>query len=605
MSTLNVISLAGGFGFFLYGMNIMGSGLEKLAGSKLEVILKRVTANPFLAVLFGACLTAAIQSSSATTVIVVGLVNSGIMKLNQAIGIIMGANIGTTITSQLIRLTDLESSNIFLLLLKPDALAPVLSVVGAILFIFTKSAKLRNIGQTMLGFGILFAGMFAMSGAVEPLQESELFITMFSTLSNPVLGVLAGAIVTAVIQSSSASIGILQALTVTGVITWSTAVPIILGQNIGTCVTPMIASIGASRGAKRSAFVHLYFNIIGTTVFLFIIYGLKALFLGSDNFIGDFFMIWDNPLSMGDIANFHTLFNIIVTFSFLPFTKVLARLAEWTIRKSSSELDDGDEPEIPVLDERLLVSPAMALQQANRSVEIMALKAQKNYSKSVPLLFKHSADKITKIEETESIIDRLEVSVSNYLVQISECELSDTDSHRISELFHYITEFERIGDYSINVVERSGEVFDKKILFSESAKKELLLIDTAIKEITALAADCFIKNDDTIALMVEPLEETIDLMCEELRTKHILRLKAGLCNIETGIVFLEIITNLERISDHCSNVATRVVSNVHLDGNYDAHALRRDMHAGKFSNYNELYSQYLEKYFDPLRTNVE
>ena len=600
MNVLDVITLAGGFGFFLYGMNIMGSGLEKLAGSKLEVILRRVTSNPLIAVLFGAVLTAAIQSSSATTVIVVGLVNSGIMKLNQAIGIIMGANIGTTVTSQIISLTGLESDNVFLSLIKPDALAPLVAVVGAILFVFIKGAKAHNIGQTMLGFGILFAGMFAMSDAVKPLRESELFLELFSTLSNPILGVLAGAAVTAIIQSSSASVGILQALTVTGAITWSTAVPIILGQNIGTCVTPMIASIGASKSAKRSAFVHLYFNIIGTALFIMIIYASKALFANGAGIIGQFFTQWEQPIDMSNIANFHTTFNVVVTFLFLPFTKLLAKLAEWTIKQTKVEAEKDEEIAIPILDERLLASPTVALQQARNAVETMAERAQKNHDKSFEALLKHDLETIKKIDAVESTIDKLEVSVSNYLLQINECELNDIDSHIVSELLNFVTEFERIGDYVINIVERSGEIYDKNIQFSESAVSELRILNGAISEIIDYTTQSFIKSDVDIALKVEPLEETIDAICEELRDKHITRLKSGSCNIEGGIVFLEILTNWERIGDHCSNVVTRIISNKYI-GALDPHNLRNDLHNGKFDGYEEMHKAYNEKYLVPIK----
>lgn len=598
MTILNFISLAGGLGFFLYGMNIMGSGLEKLAGSKLEIILRKVTNNPIKAVIFGALLTAAIQSSSATTVIVVGLVNSSIMKLDQAIGIIMGANIGTTVTAQILRLSDLQSDNIFLQLLKPTTLAPLFAIIGAVLFVFLKNPKLRNVGQILLGFGILFSGMFAMEAAVAPLHESELFFKLFATMQNPVVGVLVGAIVTGIIQSSAASISILQALTSTGVITWASSIPIILGQNIGTCVTPMIASVGASKGAKRSAIAHLYFNIIGTIIFLTVIYGCHAIFEQTGAFAG-FFQNWTSPITRGDIANFHTLFNVIVTILFLPFTKLLAKLAEITIRGKKGE--ESEEPDIPVLDERLLASPAVALQQARSAVGAMSYNADKNYKQALDLLFNYNAEQLTRIEETESIIDRLEVSVSNYLVKLSECELNENESHSVSELLNFVTEFERIGDYVVNVVERSGEVKDKNIVFSDSAKKELVLLDKAINEILELTHRSFVYSDIKTALHIEPLEEVIDMMCDTLRSKHIKRLKNGQCNIESGIVFLEILTNLERISDHCSNVAAHIVGNEYsVDDDLDVHELRKKMHDGNFENYTDLNELYKEKFYVPL-----
>lgn len=605
MTIFDFISLAGGLGFFLYGMNIMGTGLEKLAGSKLDSILRKVTGNPVSAVLFGALITAAIQSSSATTVIVVGLVNAGIMKLDQAIGIIMGANIGTTITAQILRLSDIQSDNLFLMLLKPTSLAPLFAIVGAVLFVFLKSAKLRNIGQTLLGFGILFAGMFAMEGAVSGLADLPAFKEIFSTLQNPFLGVLAGALVTGVIQSSAASIGILQALTSTGAITWATAIPIILGQNIGTCVTPMIASVGASKGAKRSAFAHLYFNIIGTCVFLAIIYGGAALFAPNGLFAGDnplsaFFGGWGQAITRGDIANFHTLFNVIVTLLFLPFTKVLARLAEWTIRDKAGDTDAV--ADVPVLDERLLQSPAVALQQTRSAVEAMATRASSNFTHAVDLLFEYNPDRISTIMETEDTIDHLEVGVTNYLVRLTDKELSEHESHSVSELLYFVTEFERIGDYVVNVVDRSGEVHDKGIVFSEPAKAELRVLDNAITETLELTIRAFIYDDAATARQVEPLEETIDGICEALRARHIGRLKKNQCNIESGIVFLELLTNLERISDHCSNVAARIIGNEYTDEDFDAHALRRDMHNGRYDNYNHLLEQYQNKYLSLIES---
>ncbi|MDO5603089.1 MAG: Na/Pi cotransporter family protein, partial [Oscillospiraceae bacterium] len=473
------------------------------------------------------------------------------------------------------------------------------AIIGAVLFVFLKNTKLRNVGQTLLGFGILFAGMFAMEGAVSGLANLPAFKEMFATLQNPLLGVLAGALVTGVIQSSAASIGILQALTSTGAITWATAIPIILGQNIGTCVTPMIASVGASKGAKRSAFAHLYFNIIGTCVFLGVLYGGAALFAPGGAFFGDnplssFFGVWGQPITRGDIANFHTLFNVLVTLLFLPFTKVLARLAEWTIRDKSGETDAV--ADVPVLDERLLQSPAVALQQTRSAVEAMATRSRANFTHAVDLLFEYDADRISTIVETEDTIDRLEVGVTNYLVRLTDKELSEHESHSVSELLYFVTEFERIGDYVINVVDRSGEVHDKGIVFSDTAKSELHVLDSAIGETLDLTIRAFIYDDAATARQVEPLEETIDGICEALRARHITRLKKNQCNIESGIVFLELLTNLERISDHCSNVAARIIGNEYTDEDFDAHALRRDMHNGRYDNYNHLLEQYQNKY---------
>ncbi len=589
MDIFSVISLAGGIALFLYGMSIMGSGLEKLAGGKMEGVLKKLTSTTVMAVILGAVLTGLIQSSAATTVIVIGLVNSGIMQLPQAIGVIMGANIGTTVTGQIIRLSDLGGENLFLQLLKPTTLAPVFAFIGAILFVFFKAPGKRNIGQILVGFGVLFTGMFTMETAVAPLKDSPLFLELFSSLQNPILGVLAGMLVTIAIQSSSASVGILQALSTTGVVTWGSAIPIILGQNIGTCSTPLIASIGASKGAKRAAIVHLYFNIIGTLLFMGVLYGVKYT-------IGIPF--WDATMNRGDIANFHTLFNVVTTLIFLPFTKVLAKLATLTIPDRGDEEQDN---EMPVLDERLFGSPAVAIQQAHSAVEQMARNARHNYEVAIPLLYDHNLEIITQVNAREDIVDKLEYYIGNYLVKISDRELSETESHKVSDLLAYITEFERIGDYAINVVERSGEMFDKELSFSESARYELNVLDGAIKEIIELAEKSFRHNDAQLASSVEPLEETIDNICELLHNRHINRLQNGQCAIQSGVVFLEVLTNLERIADHCSNIAARVIGSETGDEEFDAHEMRRKLHDGYVEDYNDRLASYELKYLSPIR----
>ena len=589
MNIFSVISLAGGIALFLYGMSIMGSGLEKLAGGKMEGILKKLTSTTVMAVISGAVLTGLIQSSAATTVIVIGLVNSGIMQLPQAIGVIMGANIGTTVTGQIIRLSDLGGENVFLQLLKPTPLAPIFAFIGAILFVFFKAPGKRNIGQILVGFGVLFTGMFTMENAVAPLKDSPLFLKLFSSLQNPILGILAGALVTIAIQSSSASVGILQALSTTGAVTWGSAIPIILGQNIGTCSTPLIASIGASKGAKRAAFVHLYFNIIGTVVFMTVLYGVRYT-------VGVPF--WNDVMNRGDIANFHTFFNVVTTLMFIPFTKVLARLATLTIPDKGDEEQDS---EMPVLDERLFGSPAVAIQQAHGAVEKMAQNARLNYDVAIPLLYDHNIETIAQVNAREDIIDKLEYYIGNYLVKVADRELSETESRKVSDLLAYITEFERIGDYVINVVERSGEIFDKELTFSESARYELDVLDKAIKEIIQLAEKSFRHSDAELAASVEPLEETIDSICELLHSRHIERLQNGQCAIQSGVVFLEVLTNLERIADHCSNIAARVIGNENDDGDFDAHELRRKLHEGYVEDYNDRLASYELKYLSPIR----
>lgn len=588
MTIFDVLNLAGGLALFLYGMTIMGSGLEKLAGGKMESILQKLTSSPLRSVALGALITGIIQSSSGTTVIIVGLVNSGIMQLSQAIGVIMGANIGTTVTGQIIRLADVSGAGLLMQLLKPSSFAPLVAFVAAVLIMFFKAPRKRNVGQILMGFGLLFIGMNTMTASVKPLSDSPLFAQLFTSLQNPVLGVLAGTLVTVAIQSSSASVGILQALSSTGLVTWGSAIPIILGQNIGTCSTPIIASMGASRAAKRSAVVHLYFNIIGTFVFMIAIYSVKAVFK---------FPWWGEVMNMGDIANFHTFFNVVVTLAFLPFTKLLAKLAELTIPDKKG---DTTQIAMPIMDERLFNSPAVAIQQAKSAVETMARNAQENYGAAVPVLFSHDEETIQLVNQRESVIDKLEVAISNYLVKITDKELSEGESHDVNELINFVVEFERMGDYAINVVERSGEIFDKEIKFSQTAVRELYCVDEAIKEIITLTLDAFTKSDLEQAERVEPLEETIDSMIDMLRTRHINRLKDGVCNIESGIIFLEILTNLERISDHCSNVAARIIGNESGNAHFDAHELRRNLHAGFVPNFNGMLADYKKKYFLPL-----
>ena len=421
-----------------------------------------------------------------------------------------------------------------------------------------------------------------------PLKDSQFFIGVFTALENPLLGLLAGLAATVAIQSSSASVGILQALSDTGVVTFGNAVPIVLGTHIGTCFTPMLAAIGASKGAKRSAVIHLYFNLISTAFFMVVIYGAKALFG---------IPFWNTLMTKGSIANLHTATSMIATLLLLPFSKWLVRLSELTIPDGKSEEPDV---EVPILDERLFQSPAVAVQQAKAAVETMARNAQKNYGACVPLLFDYSVETLHKVNRREAVVDKLEVSISNYLVQLTNKSLSVTENRQVNELINYVVEFERIGDYAINVAERAGEMHDKEIVFSPSAKRELLLVNEALCEILATTYEAFEGGDVRAAERVEPLEETIDAMIESLRERHVERLKRGVCAIESGVIFLEILTNLERISDHCSNIAARLVGSEADYDHFDAHALRRNMHDGFVPDFNEMLAAYREKYYEPL-----
>ncbi len=590
MTVFDFVALAGGVALLIYGMSIMGSGLEKLAGGKMESVLQRLTSSTVKGVGLGALFTGLIQSSAATTVICIGLVNSGIMQFRQAVGVIMGANIGTTVTGQLISLADISGDNILLQILKPSTLAPAVAFAGMVLYMFFKSQQKRNIGQIFLGFGIMFSGIFAMEAAVFPLRESPVFLELFSTLTNPILGIIAGAVFTAAIQSSSASVGVLQALTVTGAITWGNAVPIIFGQNIGTCVTAFLASVGASRSAKRVAVTHLVFNLSGTVVFAVIIYAIKGIFG---------IPFWDDPVNKSDIAMFHTFFNVIVTLAYIPFVNLLVWIAEKIIPEKAGEAHP--ELEATILDERLLTSPPVAIAQARKAVEQMAVLGHMNQQNAVHLLVKYDPEGVKLAEQREDLVDKLDVSVTNYLVALAEKDLSEADSREVTTLLNFVTEFERMADYAMNVVERAGEVLDKEITFSPAAQHEMNVLSAAVDSIYYMATEAFVHNDVDVARRVEPLEETVDTICETLRDGHISRLKAGRCSLEAGIVFLEVLTDYERISDHCSNVAARLLSNEADVA--DSHALRRSLHGGQEEWYNRLTAEYAEKYLAKLSSD--
>ena len=591
MDFFMIVSLLGGLALFLYGMSMLGSGLEKLSGGRLEQTLEKLTNNVFKGVLLGALVTGAIQSSSATTVIVVGLVNARILKLRQAIGIIMGANIGTTVTAHILRLSDLSSDNFFLMLLKPTTLAPVVGIIGILMVMAGKKQKYKTLGEILLGFCILFTGMFNMEAAVSPLSESPEFAGLFASLSNPVIGVLVGAGVTAIIQSSSASIGILQALSSTGIITWSSAIPIILGQNIGTCITPILASIGASKNAKRTAAVHLSFNIIGTCVFLIVIYTIQSF---------SPFSFWDLPIDKGGIANFHTTFNVCVTLMFLPFVGLLEKLVIHLIPDQQTA-DEVDDPAI-ALDDRLLTSPGLAIQHCRDAVLQMGKLARKNFSASVRQLEQYNHKEAEKIREREDTIDRLEDRLGNYMLKIPQDNLSEQSSATISALLHILSEFERIGDYSINLVEFAENMESTGAEFSPQAQFELTTIGEAVGEAIDMALGCFEKQDLALAETIEPLEEVVDQMQETLKDRHINRLRNGQCTVDAAFPFVESLSCLERISDHCSNFGVYMISYVRGSDEVDHHTYIMQLHSGQVGHYNEQFRRYTEKYYDQIRS---
>ena len=559
MDLFDVLSLIGGLAMFLFGMNTLSAALEKLAGGKLEKLLEKMTSNPIKGVLLGAGVTAVIQSSSATTVMLVGFVNSGIMKLRQAIGVIMGAIIGTTMTAWLLSLTALDGDNIFVQLLKPSSFTPILAIIGIGLTMFSKSDKKHNIATILLGFAVLMFGMDAMSAAVSGLKDNEQFGQLMVMFSNPVLGVIAGAVLTAVIQSSSASVGILQAVaTSTGKVTHATALPILLGQNIGTCVTTLISSIGANKSAKRVAVVHLLFNILGTVVFLSLFYLLNA-------FINFSFM--ELPLEGTSIPVIHTAFNVLATLLFLPFTKQIEKLAELIIRDDPNA--EEDDSKIPLLDERLLKTPSVAIEQVRNVAIRMAKLTRKTIFNSLDVLTTYDQKKTMDIVENENTIDIYEDKIGSYLLNISSKDLSEHDSRVVSKLLHTIGDLERISDHAVNVVEAAEEMYQKKIKFSADAEAEIEVIKNAVSEILDKTIEAFVNNDISLAKQVEPLEDVIDDLRTDLKSRHIERLREGKCTVELGFILSDLLTNLERVSDHCSNIAVCMIQV--KENNMDTH----------------------------------
>lgn len=591
---LSVLTAAGGLAFFLFGMNLLGNSLERAAGGRMQKALEKMTSNVFKSLLLGLVVTAAIQSSSATTVIVVGLVNAGILKLRNAIGVIMGANIGTTVTSLIVSLADpnhADSANMILKFLKPETFTPVIAVVAIVVIMSTKKSKPRMIAEIMFGFAILFNGMMIMTDALKPLSESDLFRNIFATLSNPLLGILVGTVVTAIIQSSSASVAILQTTAATGAVPFSAAVPIILGQNIGTCVTSLLSSIGANKNARRAAMVHLYFNIIGTIVFFIGIY-LIQMFIR--------FPFWNDPISMTGISYVHITFNVVTTILFIPFTGLLEKLAVLTVRGKKNEGQDEEVPQVSVLDERFLRTPQLALSHSKEIVELMGAYAKKNFKRSVTMFQSFDLKKKENILEFEDAIDRMEDRLNRYMVDMTNQELSEQDSRTITYQMKLIVEFERIGDYAINVLELAEQLHQKGVKLSDKAIEELHAFSDAVTEIIELALACVKDNDSKLATRVEPLEEIVDKMEDTLKFRHIERLKNGQCTIDGGLVFLELLTNLERISDHCSNIAVYVIGYQHQLDTLDRHEYIKQMHEGEDSEYSRVFKEYNEKYFSRI-----
>jgi len=588
MDIFGVLQMVGGLALFLFGMHAMGEGLSKTSGGRLEKILEKLTSNPLKAVLLGAGVTAVIQSSSATTVMVVGFVNSGIMKLSQAVGIIMGANIGTTATSWILSLSGIEGDSFLIKMLKPSSFSPILAILGVAYIMFSKREKIRDVGMILIGFAILMTGMDTMSAAVKPLADVPEFTNILLKFSNPILGMLAGLILTAVIQSSSASVGILQALCVTGAVSYGAAIPIIMGQNIGTCITAILSAIGASKNAKRAALVHLYFNLIGTTIFMLGFYAINAV-------VGFTFLA--DAANAAGIAVVHSIFNVTATIILLPFSDKLEKLACFTIRDDAKEegIESEADKDFKLLDLRFLDTPGLAVGHCRRVAENMAKLTKEAFYTATEIITDYDKKKAERVITLESEIDRYEDELGTYMVKLSQQQLSESDSNKLSVILHCLSDFERISDHAVNLVESAQEMKEKKQEFSKKAKEELAIFTQAVKDIVNVSFEVFEKEDVEKATYVEPLEEVIDELQAEVKKRHVKRLQKGKCTIEMGFVLSDVVTSYERVADHCSNIAVCLMQ-VEKDS-YETHGSLNDMKHNEF--FNDRYNHYKENYVLP------
>ena len=583
MDIFSVFTLCGGLAFFLFGMNLLSSGLEKMAGGKLESLLKKTTSNPLKGLLLGAAITVAIQSSSAVTVMLVGLVNSGIMQLGQTVCVIMGSNIGTTITAWILGLSGSESDDVFVNLMKPESFSPLLALIGMIFIMGSKSDKKKSIGTVLIGFSILMTGMDMMKNSVAPLADDPNFGKVLTMFTNPIFGVIVGALFTGIIQSSAASVGVLQALAINGGVTYSMAIPIIMGQNIGTCVTALISSIGVNRNAKRVSIIHISFNLIGTMIYLTLYCVLNAVF--------DFtFSDWQ--IDAFGIALVHSIFNVATVVLLFPFSKHIEKLA-YLIIKDKTEGTAEDEV-YSFVDVRLLSTPSVAIRECNSKCKKMAKLAKETIFLAIGLIDNYNEKVYKEVLENEDLLDLYEDKLGTYLVKLSGKELSDLDSQSVSRQLHTIGDFERIGDHAVNILQVAEEMHDKKLNFSSEAKKEIAVLIAALTEILNTTTEAYVNNDVSIAKRVEPLEETIDNLIIEIKTSHIQRLKAGECSIELGFILSDLLTNCERVSDHCSNVAIAIIETSQFS--FDAHEYLNTVKRKGNKEFENEYEMYKNKY---------
>ena len=577
MDFFSIIKMLGGLAFFLYGMSMLSGGLERMAGGKLEAGLKKLTTNRIMGLILGIGITAAIQSSSAVTVMLVGLVNSGIMSIGRSISVIMGSNIGTTMTAWILTLVGVESNNFWISLMKPENFSLIFAFIGILLIMAGKKERHKSIGGILIGFAVLMYGMKMMSDAVKPLANDPAFTSLFTAFKNPLLGVLVGLVVTAVIQSSSASVGILQALALTGSVSYGAAIPIIMGQNIGTCVTALISSMGVSKNAKKVAVIHIAFNLIGTAVCLGLYLAGNAIFQ---------FAFVDMPIDAVGIAGVHSIFNVFTVALLLPFSGMLEKLA-------NKVLPDKADEETPLLDMRLMATPSMAIAQCNDLAKEMAVVAKDSLVTAMSLLDRYDEEKAKQVFAWEKELDRYEDALGTYLVQLSVKRQSEKDSMRVSKILHTINDFERLGDHAANLVEAAQELKEKGLSFSDKAKAELAILQEAIEEILNLTAKAYAENDGDTARVVEPIEQCVDHLVTDIKTRHIDRLQAGECSIALGFILSDVLNNFERISDHCSNVAVAVIAQSHKG--FDTHQYLREMKQDD-EEYRRMRKEYGEKY---------
>lgn len=578
MNIYSILQLCGGLAFFLFGMHVMSGSLEKLAGGNLQKILKEVTSNPIKSLFFGAIVTIAIQSSSALTVMLVGLVNSGIMELAQTVGVIMGSNIGTTLTAWILSLSGIESDNLFISMLKPENFSPVIALIGVIMIMGSKKEKRKDVGIIMAGFAVLMYGMQLMSGAVSPLADMPEFTGLLTTFNNPFLGVLVGAVFTGVIQSSAASVGVLQALAMTGAISYSMAIPIIMGQNIGTCVTALLSSIGVNKNAKRVSIIHISFNLFGTAIGL-IVYCIAR-------YVVDL-ALFNDSITPVMIAVFHSIFNVATTIILLPFSNTLVKIAKKLVTTDNA---DGQ----VVLDERLLLSPGLAVKECLEKTNEMAELARDSFKNALDLFDNYSDSKFDDIEVMEERLDYLEDQLDTFLIHLSGKDVSEDGNNEISKMLHAINDFERIGDHAINMAKLAKQIDDNNLEFSKNARKELTVLNNALREILTLTVEAFSKNDLTEAVKVEPLEQVIDDLTKEIRNHHIERLQKGKCDSRLGVFLTDYITNCERASDHCSNIAVCLIQT--HNSSFETHDYLNELKAGQEPAFVGQFTMYQDKY---------